>query len=333
MVTRSFQEEYVKILRDYLSAQGEDQLYGAQQLGKWMLSQDISPEEITDLHAQALEQLGEVPEFVRSSFSILTEVMIEYGNEHRSVNSWRNRHQQMESEIAVAKAMQQSLLPSEVPVYSELEIGVVSIAAKQISGDYYDFIEQSEGRFGVAIADITGKGMPAAMCMSMVKYGLDSLGQMELGPDEMLHHLNRIVGRNIDPSMFVTMMFGSYDSKKHCFRYAMAGHEPGFLYRSAEGKFYDLEGRGNALGLCPNSEYEVQEICLEINDVLILLTDGVTECKNNRYYLQREELVHHLQKEVGESAQKMANGLYNRLLLLSQFNLLDDYTMIVLRRT
>lgn len=332
MVTRSLEEEYVKILRDYLSGHGEDQLYGAQQLGKWLLSRDISPEELTDLHGRALEKLGEVPEFVRASFSILTEVMIEYGIEHRSVNSWRSRHQQMESEIAVASAMQQTLLPREIPVYPGVDIGLVSVAANRISGDFYHFISHDDQRFCLTIADITGKGIPAAMCMSLVKYAMDSLGELMLGPDDMLRHLNRVVERNIDPSMFVTMLLGHYDTNTHRFRYAVAGHEPGFLYRAKTGRFYDLEGHGAALGLCPDTEYEEQEIHLEKNDVLILLTDGVTERKINRYYLQRDELVSYLQAEIGASAQHMADALYSKLLLLSQFELPDDYTMIVLRR-
>lgn len=333
MMTRGLEEEYVQILRDYLGGQGEDQLYGAQQLGKWLLSRDVSPEELTDLHGRALEKLGEVPEFVRSSFSILTEVMIEYGNAHRSMTSWRSRHRQLQSEITVASAMQQTLLPQEIPAYPEVEIGLVSVAAKQISGDYYNFIAHDNQLFSLAIADITGKGIPAAMCMSMLKYAMDSLGEIRLGPDEMLRHLNRVVERNIDPSMFVTMQFGCYDTQSHCFRYAVAGHEPGFLYRTEEGRFYDLEGQGVALGVKADSQYEEREVHLNIGDFLILLTDGVTERKIGRYYIQREELVSHLHGEVGAPAQAMAHSLYSRLLLLSQFELPDDYTMIVLRRT
>ncbi|MED4586320.1 PP2C family protein-serine/threonine phosphatase [Brevibacillus choshinensis] len=333
MPTRGIEKEYVQILREYLTGQGEDQLYDAQQLGKWLLLRDISPEEMIDLHERALKQLGEVPEFVRASFSILTEVMIEYGNEHRSVTSLRSKHKQLQSEIAVASAMQRSLLPQELPKYPDVDIGLVSVAAKQISGDYYNIIAQDDGRLCLTIADITGKGISAAMCMSMLKYAMESLGEMIGGPDEMLGHLNRVVERNIDPSMFVTMLFGCYDTRKHCFRYAVAGHEPGFVYRARDGRFYDIEGQGAALGLCSDSHYQEREVNLDVGDVLILLTDGVTERKIDRYYLQREELVSYLKAEVGASAQAMADGLYSKLLLLSQFELPDDYTMIVLRRT
>lgn len=327
------EEEYVQILRDYLNGHGEDQLYGAQQLGKWLLSRDISPEELADLHGRALERLGEVPEFVRASFSVLTEVMIEYGNAHRSISSWKSRTQLLQSEMAVASAMQQTLLPQHLPHYPEVEIGLVSVPARQISGDYYNFICHDDHQFSLAIADITGKGIAAAMCMSMLKYAMDSLGEIRLTPGEMLSHVNRVVERNIDPSMFVTMLFGCYDTRFHSFRYAIAGHEPGFLYRANEGRFYDMEGQGIALGVTADSRYEEWEVHLESGDALILLTDGVTEQKMDRFFLQREQLVSYLQEEVAAPAQAMVDALYNRMLLLSSFELPDDYTMIVLRRT
>jgi len=333
MMPRGIEEEYIRLLRDYLTGQGEDKLYDAQQLGKWMLQQDISPEEMIDLHGRALEHLGDVPEFVRASFSVLTEVMIEYGNEHRAVTTLRSKHKQLQSEMAVASAMQKSLLPRELPVFPGVEIGLVSVAAKQISGDFYDIVAHDNGRFCLTIADITGKGISAAMCMSMLKYAMESLGEMLPGPGEMLRHLNRVVERNTDPSMFVTMVYGCYDTNRHSFRYAVAGHEPGFVYRARDGRFYDMEGQGRALGICNDCSYVEREVRLEVGDVLMLLTDGVTERKIDRDYLQRDELVAYLEAEVGASAQAMADGLYSKLLALSRFELSDDYTMIVLRRT
>lgn len=331
-MTRGLEAEYVQILRDYLDSQEEDELYGAQKLGKFLLRRDISPEEMVDLHGRALEKLGDVPEFVRASFRILTEVMIEYGNAQRSLNSWRSKHAQLQSEVAVASAMQQALLPQNMPTYPSVEIGAISIAAHEISGDYYDFMYVDEHQFSLTIGDITGKGIPAAMCMSMLKYAVDSLGEIRLGPDQMLRHLNKVVERNIDASMFVTMLFGCYDTRSHVFRYAVAGHEPGFLYRAQEGRFYDLAGSGVALGIDVNSQYKEQEVHLQIGDLLILLTDGVTECKLGRSYMTREELVSNLQHEVHLPSQNMVDQIYRRLLMLTQFEQRDDYTMIVLRR-
>lgn len=332
-MSRGLEAEYVQILSNYLNRRGEDELYVAQQLGKWLLRRDVSPEELIDLHGRALESLAEVPEFVRASFRILTEVMIEYGNAHRALRSWRSKHEQMQSEIAVASAMQQTLLPHHAPEYPGIEIGLISMAAFEISGDYYHFIRYDDRQFSMAIGDITGKGIAAAMCMSMLKYAMDSLGEMRLDPDHMLRHLNRMVERNIDSSMFVTMLFGCYDACTHRFRYAVAGHEPGFLYRAAEERFYDLDGQGAALGIDAGSRYEEQEVQLHPGDMLVLLTDGVTEYKIGQAYITREQLVSCLQQEVDAPVQSMVNEIYHKLLLLSQFEQRDDYTMIVLRRT
>lgn len=323
---------YTRILRGYLEGKSEDQLYLAQQFGKWLLSKNISPEEVIDMHGRLLEALGDVPLYVRDSFQILTEVMIEYGNAFRSFDSWRSRHQQLQAEIAVASAMQQTLLPERLPQCPGMDIGMVSIAANEMSGDFYHFGYEEEGQFYVAIADITGKGIPAAMCMSMLRYAMDSLGEMKLPPAHMLRHLNSVVERNIDPCMFVTMQYGRYDTVNHVFRYATAGHEPGFLYRAREDRFYDLDGRGAALGIAAGSEYQEYVLQLEPGDFLVLLTDGVTERKIDRSYIQREELISYLQEEMHVPAQELVNRLYQRLLLLSQFEQQDDYTMIVLRR-
>jgi len=326
-------EEYAQILRSYLDRRGEDALYLAQKLGKWMLRQEVSPEELIDLHRRALEGVTEVPESVRVSFRVLMEMMIEYGNAIRAQRSWRSRHERMQSEVAVASAMQKALLPQAVPEFPGVEIGLISVAAFEISGDYYNFIRHDDRRFSVAIADITGKGIAAAMCMSILKYAMDSLEEMSSKPQHMLCHLNRMIERNVDSSMFVTMLLGCYDTASHRFRYAVAGHEPGFLYRAAEDRFYDLEGRGAALGLEAGSRYEEREVCLHSGDMLILLTDGVTECKVGQTYITREQLVSCLHQQVNAPVQSMVNDVYHKLLLLSQFEQRDDYTMMILRRT
>jgi sigma-B regulation protein RsbU (phosphoserine phosphatase) len=325
-------ERYIRILQAYLDGKGEDQLYVAQQLSKWLLASNVSPEEVVDIHVRALEDCGELPDFIRETFHILTEVMIEYGSAYRALSSLRSKQQQLESEIEVAAAMQQTLLPQQLPALPGVEIGLVSVPAKQMGGDYYNFVQHDVDTFSVAIADITGKGVPAAMCMSMIKYAMDSYYETKVEPAGMLQHLNSVVERNIDPSMFVTMLYGKYDIPSHRFRYAVAGHDPGFWYRSSDDCFCELEGQGTALGVLEEARYREYEIVLGAGDYLVFLTDGVTDRKIGRYYIQRDDLISYLRQEVGSTAQEMADHLYHKLLLLSNFELADDHTMIVLRR-
>jgi len=325
-------ERYAAILQAYLNGKGEDQLYVAQQLSKWLLAANVSPEEVVDIHVSALEACGELPEFIRETFQILTEVMIEYGSAHRAWSTLRSKQQQLMSEIEVAAAMQQTLLPRELPVFPGVEIGWISVPAKQMSGDYYNVVKHDSHTFSVTIADITGKGVPAAMCMSMIKYAMDSFFEIMVEPSGMLRHLNSVVERNIDPCMFVTMLYGRYDVSSHRFRYSVAGHEPGFWYRFSADEFCELDGKGAALGVLQDATYREYEIEMQPGDYLVFLTDGVTERKKGRYYIQRDEWIAHLREEVGSTAQEMANHLYDKLLLLSNFELADDHTMIVLRR-
>ncbi|MGE5701630.1 MAG: PP2C family protein-serine/threonine phosphatase [Clostridia bacterium] len=332
MLRDNLLNQYQDILQAYLQDGGEDQLYLGQQLSKWLLAENVSPEEIIDIHLGALTSKTEVSQEIRASFELLTEVMIEYGNVCRENRSLRDRQKQMESEYEVAAAMQQTMLPLEVPQFPGLDIGLVNVPATKMSGDYYNFEQGEASAFSVAIADIVGKGLPAALCMSMIKFAMDMHSDSAMKPGQMLHHLNRVVERNLDPSMFVTMLFGRYDTDRHLFRYAVAGHEPGFLYREREQRFFDLEGKGLVLGLMPETGYTEHEVALESGDMLILMTDGVVERKIGTRYFQREDLLPYLEAEVGLSAQAMAERIYRRLLLLSNFQLHDDYTMIVIHR-
>jgi sigma-B regulation protein RsbU (phosphoserine phosphatase) len=333
MSYRHLGKRYEEILRAFLQGKGEDQLYLAQQLSKWLLTQNVAPEDMIDIHLRSLERLIDVPEPIRESFQLLTEVMIEYGNAYREHRSLRSKQQQFESEIEIAVTMQQTLLPSQLPSYAGLEIGLVSVPAKRMSGDYYNFVQHDAGSFSVAIADIAGKGIPAALCMSMIKYAMDSVLGIHIAPSLILRHLNGVVERNIDSSMFITMLYGVYDTVRHRFRYAVAGHEPGFLYRAAERRLRELAGNGLVLGVSREADYMEYEIELEQGDYLIFMTDGVTDRKIGADYLQREDLIAYMQAEIGCPAQTMADNLYRKLLRLSNFELPDDHTMIVIHRT
>lgn len=328
----SLKQQYKAILQAYLEGKAEDELYLAQQLSKSLVTQQVAPEDIIDFHLSALEQLVEVPEPIKASFELLTEMMIEYGNTYREHLILRSKQQQLQAEISIAVSMQQALLPSRVPIYEEVEIGLVSVPSKQMSGDYYHFVQQEKDSFSVAVADITGKGIPAALCMSMIKFAMDSVLESNAAPSVMMRHLNRVVERNIDANMFITMLYGIYDVNRHRFRYSIAGHEPGFLYRAAEQQFFDLSGRGRILGVSPDANYPESEVELEPGDYLLLMTDGVTDYKIGSTFLQREDLITYIRSEIGLSAQAMADNLYKKLLYLSNFELPDDYTMIVIHR-
>ena len=132
--------------------------------------------------------------------------------------------------------------------------------------------------------------------------------------------------------MFITMFYGNYHLKKHLFTFASAGHEPGFYYSGKEGKFHDLKGKGLVLGISSDYEYEQYEQKLDIGDMIILFSDGVTECRTDAGFLERSDLQNLISVHMGEPAQQMAENIYESLLKLQDFQLHDDFTFIVLKR-
>lgn len=326
---------YSQLLRQYIQFSSEDDLYNGQQLSKSMIDQGISPEEIVGFHIESIKKhIPHLPAEVRQSFDFLLEVMIGYGIQYREHISLREKQIQLQSEIDIAARVQQSLLPplpTNIPSF--LELGVCSTAAKKMSGDYYHIFMDSKGYLGISVADIIGKGIPAALCMSLIKYAVESLVDQPLDPKALLSSINRVVEKNIDIHMFITMVYGAYHLKKHTFCYASAGHEPGFYYSAKDNYFYDLEARGPVLGLTQEAYYEEQEIRVQEGDMLVLFTDGITEIKNQQgQFMERYELKDLFYQFKHLPAQELVDTIQQQLLQLAQFELQDDQTIVALKR-
>ncbi|WP_338048675.1 PP2C family protein-serine/threonine phosphatase [Paludifilum halophilum] len=326
-------QQYQELLTSYLQEKREDQRYAAQQMSKWMMEQKIPPEEMVSYHADAVKkELPDLPPAVKDSFDLLIEMMIGYGIALKEHESLLSRQKELEYEIEAAVEMQQTLLPDEPPKSQDLDIGVISVPAHRMSGDYYNFVDHGCGSVGVALSDIIGKGIPAALCMSMIKYAMDQLDS-PLGPSEILRKLNTVVERNVDPSMFITMVYGVYDSADHQFRYAAAGHEPGFFYKGGEERFEDLTTRGLVLGVTKEASYREFSLSLEPGDAVILFTDGVTECRIDGQFLGRERLKELVGKHLHlPDAQQAVEAIYQELYELAHYDLKDDQTILVIRR-
>ncbi len=325
-------EQYRELLTSYLKDRREDQLYAAQQMSKWMMEQKIPPEEMVSLHAEAVKrQMPDLPEEVHLSFDLLIEMMIGYGIALREHDSLINKQKELDYEIEVAVGMQQTLLPDAPPQLPQLDIGVISVPANRMSGDYYNFVNHGDSSIGVALSDIIGKGIPAALCMSMIKYAMDQLDNPS-GPSEILRRLNNVVERNVDPSMFITMVYGVYDSSRHTFRYAAAGHEPGIFYHAKKGSFEDMTTRGLVLGVTKDTRYREYSLSLEPGDAIILFSDGVTEARIDGDFLGRDRLKELLRAHLDQPAQKAVEAIYQNLYERAKYNLKDDQTILMIRR-
>lgn len=327
------ESDYRELLENYINDQSEQALYAGQKFSRKTIEHKISPEEIISLHKSLLMEMHpDLPDQVLNSFDILLEVMVAYGLAYREHQSLRHQQKEIRSEIEIAANVQQTLLGTKIPNVDGLDIGAISVPARHMNGDYFHFVHDENDCISVAIADVIGKGIPAALCMSMIKYAMDSMPENRMGPGSILENLNHTVEQNVDPSMFITMLYGVFDTKKNLFSYASAGHEPGFYYSAAKKKYFELEAKGLLLGVEKKTKYREYQKEVAPGDMIILLSDGVTECRTEEGFIDRETLLEYINKYNHLSAQEIATNVFKDLEKLQNFQLRDDFTLIIIKR-
>ena len=324
---------YKDLLNHYIKTQSEKSLYEVEQVSKTFIKKNILPEEIVNLHIQALSELyPDLSEDFQHSMNFLLETMISYGLAHQEFQKLREEQLALKSEISVAASMQDTLLGTSKPEIEGIDIGVISVPAHQMNGDYHHFVKGVDGTLGIAIADVIGKGIPAALCMSMIKYAMDSYPEETMSPRAILKNLNRVVERNVDPSMFITMFYTHYLPSESKLQSASAGHEPGFYYNAATDTFEEIVSKGLVLGVSPDSDYKQYELKINVGDMVILLTDGVTECRDGERFIESEEVLDVIKKYAHLPAQEMVDQVYKYFERLQEFQLRDDFTLLVLKK-
>jgi sigma-B regulation protein RsbU (phosphoserine phosphatase) len=187
--------------------------------------------------------------------------------------------ERMERELRLAAEIQRGLLPKDRPPCGDFEIAAETVSSLHVGGDYYDFISLGDGRLGLAIADVAGKGMSASLLMASLRAALQSEVGPGVAPAFLAGKLNDFIFRSSAPNVFITFFYGELDPALGEFRYVNAGHNPPLLH-SAAGGLRALEGTGLALGMLSGRIYEEGRIIVAPGDVLVLYTDGITESRN-----------------------------------------------------
>lgn len=190
----------------------------------------------------------------------------------------------MEGELKNAREVQRILLPQTDPVVAGFRISGTNLPARIISGDYYDYIELSEGKFGIVIADVSGKGVPAGLLMAMCRSALRSVAPGEASPSKALGAVNRQLFPDIREDMFISMAYGILDETSGKLTLSRAGHDPALWFRKETGKVELLRSPGLALGVDGGAVFERvtrdQEVELKSGDCVLFYTDGVKEAVN-----------------------------------------------------
>lgn len=245
-----------------------------------VIRKDVLPEDIVDIHKNYILTLNLTREDVFKTLDVLQEIVKGFGYSYRDYQRLVDKLQVHDKEIDLASSLQQTMLKTDIPQFDSIQIGVISVAAQKVSGDYFNLIDHNDGTMSFAVADVIGKGIPAALAMSMIKFGMDSYGHSQL-PSDGLKRLNRVVEKNINQNMFVTMFYGLYEEMNHLLYCSSAGHEPGYIYRAEKEEFEEISVRGRVLGISSQTRYQQQEIPIYLDDLIIILTDGVTEARNS----------------------------------------------------
>ena len=186
--------------------------------------------------------------------------------------------QKLEEEMAMARQIQARLLPRRIPSFAGIRIEAVNISSKQVSGDYYDIIEREDGRLGIVIADVSGKGMPASILASNIQAALRAQCDTCESPAEVLERINKQIHASTDPQHFATLFLALFDPVARQLRYSSGGHNPPVVMR-ADGTVELLEKGGLPLGAFDFGTYEEDTVTLEPGDMVFMYTDGLTETK------------------------------------------------------
>jgi sigma-B regulation protein RsbU (phosphoserine phosphatase) len=194
----------------------------------------------------------------------------------------QNKRQRLENEISIAREVQNQLFPSTLPSVPGVEIEAICKAARSVSGDYYDFIQLSPTHVAVAIADISGKGISAALLMASLQAALRSQmlfeGSEHLSTAELVARLNKHLVRNTGDDRFATFLIAVYDSATRTLRYTNAGHLPAFLI--CQGSAVLLDKGGMVLGVVDDYVYEEGSLKVGPGSLLIGYSDGLVEPEN-----------------------------------------------------
>lgn len=232
------------------------------------------------------------------------------------------------NELRLARMVQQTLLPEEVPALPGWTIEPFWQPAQAVSGDFYDFLPLPDGRFAFYVADVTGKGMPAALVMADTRRTLRILAERFVRPGQVLHQANQQLSPDIPPQMFSTCLYMLLDPAAGTLLIANAGHNLPCL-RHNDGEVEELSARGMPLGMLPDMEYEEIERTIEPGEQIFLYSDGITEAHNPQGEMYEFSRLKELLR-AGCTPEEILAGLY--AFTGEGWEQEDDITMLVLRR-
>ncbi len=241
--------------------------------------------------------------------------------------------ERMEEELSIAKSIQEGLLPDPIPQIEGVDLAARTLASREVGGDYFDIARTPDKNAIFAIADVTGKGVPAALLMANLQSMLHVLLPVDISLSEATERINNLIFKNTPPDKFITFFWAKYLITHKILRYVNAGHNPPLLLRKNSNEFEELSEGGLLLGAMESMmPYEQKEIQLNPNDLLVCYTDGVNEAmdmEEKEYGTDRlkECILNNREK----SSEKIIDAIVKEVASFSNHKLSDDLTLLVVK--
>jgi phosphoserine phosphatase RsbU/P len=255
------------------------------------------------------------------------------------IYSMANEKKRLDHDLEIARDIQRILLPSEAPAIDGFQISGINVPARQVSGDYFDYIQVDQERLGVAIADVSGKGVPASLIMAICRSVLRAEAAGNASPADVLRKVNRQLYPDIKEDMFISMAYLILDHQQDGVTLARAGHDAPLLYKRQSQTVTSVKSPGMVVGIDSGSVFDRLTVDfavpLERSDCLVLYTDGVTETLNS----DGDEFgIDRMMECVRASANDGAQAIVKRIIetvreFTGSIPQNDDITLIAIRKT
>src|ERR1700704_2546507 len=299
-------------------------LYGKQNMGVLALGNGPSSPSFTPSDFVVFKSIAE-----QSAFALYNAIIYSEANEKK----------RLDHDLEIARDIQRVLLPAEPPAIKGFEISGINVPARQVSGDYFDYIKVDEERLGGGPADVSGKGVPASLIMAICRSVLRSQAAENPSPADVLQKVNRQLYPDIKEDMFISMAYLILDHVRGTVTLARAGHDAPILFDHATGKALPVKPPGMVVGIDSGSVFDrtTGDFALTLNrgDCLLLYTDGVTEALDaNGDEFGPERMIECVQASAAEGAPAIISRLIDELRsFVGSQPQNDDITLIAIRKT
>jgi len=245
--------------------------------------------------------------------------------------------ERMSKELEIARQIQQRLFPRENPKIPGFDIAGYCIPAQEVGGDYYDFIPDEQGKLGIVIGDVSGKGLPASIYMTLTKGIFQSHAHEQIHPKDLLSSINRFMYQSVEKNVFITLYFAVLDPISKEFTLARAGHLPALHYQQSQNSLTLLEPKGIGVGLEKGEIFDKNidsiKLTLQSGDWVIFYTDGFSEAMNiNKKEYGDRRLRNFVNDHLNASAESLIHALVTNV---NEFTagapMKDDMTIIAIK--